>query len=68
MFSMSLDGPGRGSTETDRGRGAHRAALLPAAALPCTWSIRIENPALISFAGISKQVRKEDVIERKNLI
>lgn len=39
-----------------------------ATALPRTWSIRIENPALISFAGISKQVRKKDVIERKNLI
>lgn len=39
-----------------------------AATLPRTWSIRIENPALISFAGISKQVRKKDVIERKNLI
>lgn len=36
-----------------------------ATALPRTWSIRIENPALISFAGISKQVRKKDVIERK---
>ena len=31
----------------------------------CTWSIRIENPVLISFAGIFKQVRKKDVIERK---
>lgn len=39
--------------------------LISPLAFLCTWSIRIENPVLISFAGIFKQVRKKDVIERK---
>lgn len=71
MFSLGLAGPGRGSRGGCRRRGAPGAAGLAAAAWPCparTWSISMENPGLISFAGISKQVRKKAVIERKSLI
>lgn len=45
--------------------GLTMSPLMSPLAFLCTWSIRIENPVLISFAGIFKQIRKKDVIERK---